>query len=253
MLTSTTTTFARYGAFGARSFALQPTACLSTATRPCGSLVSSLVQRRQVTASACTSSPLTAHVSSKTRPSHTPLATTVSVTCRHASSSAAPASSTPLLDWNTFFTLRKTRRRFQVVSSILTTLVGGGGGAMLLVNQDLDWLLGKIPMDPFFSLGLITLSFAGLGWLAGPSLGNSIFYTLKSGGGVKTAMALKEAEFFARIRKNRVDPSSSSVANPVPDFYGEKISSVAGYRRWLKDQRAFSMKRDRGERSSVPI
>lgn len=85
---------------------------------------------------------------------------------------------------------------------------------MLLVNQDLDWLLGKIPMDPFFSLGLITLSFAGLGWLSGPSLGNSLFYTFKSGGGVKTAMALKEAEFFARIRKNRVDPSSSSVANP---------------------------------------
>lgn len=124
---------------------------------------------------------------------------------------------------------------------------------MLLVNQDLEWLLGSIPMDPFFSLGLITLSFAGLGWLAGPSLGNAIFYAFKSGGGVKTSMAIKEAEFFARIRKNRVDPSSSSVQNPVPDFYGEKISSVAGYRRWLKDQRAFAMKRDRGERASVAI
>ena len=29
----------------------------------------------------------------------------------------------------------------------------------------------------------------------------------------------------------------------VPDFYGEKISSVAGYRQWLKDQRAFNKKR----------
>lgn len=32
------------------------------------------------------------------------------------------------------------------------------------------------------------------------------------------------------------------MANPVPDYYGEKIGSVAGYRRWLKDQRAFNLK-----------
>jgi len=53
----------------------------------------------------------------------------------------------------------------------------------------------------------------------------------------------KESQFFARIKKNRVDPSSSSTGNPVPDFYGEKIQSVAGYRQWLKDQRAFNKKR----------
>jgi import inner membrane translocase subunit TIM23 len=33
------------------------------------------------------------------------------------------------------------------------------------------------------------------------------------------------------------------MANPVPDYYGEKIGSVAGYRQWLKDQRAFNKKR----------
>lgn len=53
----------------------------------------------------------------------------------------------------------------------------------------------------------------------------------------------KESQFFARIKKNRVDPSNSSTGNPVPDFYGEKISSVAGYRQWLKDQRAYNKKR----------
>jgi import inner membrane translocase subunit TIM23 len=30
----------------------------------------------------------------------------------------------------------------------------------------------------------------------------------------------------------------------VPDFYGEKISSVAGYRQWLRDQRAFNRKKE---------
>lgn len=56
-------------------------------------------------------------------------------------------------------------------------------------------------------------------------------------------MTAKEAEFFARIKKNRVDPAVSSAGNPVPDFYGEKIQSVSGYRQWLKDQRAFNKKR----------
>lgn len=120
--------------------------------------------------------------------------------------------------------------------------IGGSAGALLLVNMDMDWLLTKVPMDPFFALGIMTLSFAGLGWLAGPSLGSALFYTFKRG--VKKPMAVKESEFFARIKKNRVDPSNSSLSgNAVPDFYGEKISSVAGYRQWLKDQRAFNKKR----------
>lgn len=52
----------------------------------------------------------------------------------------------------------------------------------------------------------------------------------------------KEKQFFQRIKKFRVDPTQSSLNNPVPDFYGEKIGSVADYRRWLKDQRAFNLK-----------
>lgn len=36
---------------------------------------------------------------------------------------------------------------------------------------------------------------------------------------------------------------TSRASFAVPDFYGEKISSVAGYRQWLKDQRAFNKKR----------
>ena len=83
---------------------------------------------------------------------------------------------------------------------------------MLLVNQDPEWLLGQIPMDPIFSLGLLTMACAGLGWLAGPSLGSALFHLFRRG--VKQPMATKEAEFFARIRKNRVDPTTSSVQNP---------------------------------------
>lgn len=119
-------------------------------------------------------------------------------------------------------------------------MVGGSIAGLVLINVDVEFL-GKLPLDPFITLGLITMSSAALGWLAGPSLGSTLFYMVKRG--VKTPMATKEVEFFARVKKNRVDPSVSSVGNPVPDYYGEKISSVAGYRQWLKDQRAFNKKR----------
>ncbi|KAI1171199.1 Pam17-domain-containing protein [Nemania sp. FL0916] len=169
-------------------------------------------------------------------------ASTAAAEAGPSSSSSATVQEPAKLDWNHFFQLRKTRRRFQLASSLVTMSIGGTGGALLLVNMNMDWLLSKVPMDPIFALGIITLSFAGLGWLAGPSLGSAIFYTIKRG--VKRPMALKESEFFSRIKKNRVDPSNSSLSgNAVPDFYGEKISSVAGYRQWLKDQRAFNKKR----------
>ena len=54
----------------------------------------------------------------------------------------------------------------------------------------------------------------------------------------------KEKDFFHRIKKYRTAASTNqSLSNPVPDYYGEKIGSVSDYRKWLKDQRAFTKKR----------
>ncbi|KAI0482288.1 Pam17-domain-containing protein [Xylariaceae sp. FL0804] len=190
------------------------------------SLQSRLVPRRHATTTTTTTTTATDAASSTPTPNPS------------AGSSPPP----PPLDWNSFFQLRKTRRRLQVVSSLFTMAAGGAVGATVLFSVDMESMLGKVPMDPFFALGLMTMGFAGLGWLAGPSLGNAVFYAAKRG--IKQPMAAKESEFFARIKKNRVDPSNSSLSgNAVPDFYGEKISSVAGYRQWLKDQRAFNKKR----------
>ncbi|KAL1868912.1 TIM23 complex component [Diaporthe australafricana] len=147
----------------------------------------------------------------------------------------------PPLDWNSFFQLRKTRRRWQVGFSALSSLGGGTAGALVLGSGAADPLTSQIPLDPILTLGLITLGCIAMGWVVGPSLGNAVFYLIKRK--YKAPMTVKESQFFARIKKNRVDPSNSSTGNPVPDFYGEKISSVAGYRQWLKDQRAYNKKR----------
>ncbi|KAH9909298.1 Pam17-domain-containing protein [Xylariomycetidae sp. FL2044] len=265
MLKTTTTTI-RFGVLGARGLQLQ--SGLSRGAQASSSSLASLTQSqctrgatRQFTTGSsrkAVSTPLARKPISlqcqfatrRTASTTTPTRATANTAPSTSAAAAAAAAGGPdsavaeaqRLDWNTFFQLRKTRRRFQLASSIATLLAGGAAGALLLVNMDMDWLLTKVPMDPFFALGIITLSFAGLGWLAGPSLGNSLFYLVKKG--VKRPMGAKESEFFARIKKNRVDPSNSSLSgNAVPDFYGEKISSVAGYRQWMKDQRAFNKKR----------
>jgi enoyl-CoA hydratase/carnithine racemase len=45
-----------------------------------------------------------------------------------------------------------------------------------------------------------------------PTLGSQVFYLLNRQ--LKPQINQKEAQFFARIKKNRVDPTNSSAANP---------------------------------------
>lgn len=98
-----------------------------------------------------------------------------------------------------------------------------------------------ITLDPMISLGLTTFAGFGAGWLIGPFFGNFAWRALHRGSLVE--FVAKEKGFFERIKKHRVDPRGASANNPVPDYYGEKVGSVQGYRRWLKDQRAFNRKR----------
>ncbi|GAO13202.1 hypothetical protein UVI_02025520 [Ustilaginoidea virens] len=171
----------------------------------------------------------------------TPAVSVAATQARCFASSAASSKST--LDWDSFFKLRLRRRRLQLLFSVTTGVLGGAGGAVLLSTGLAEPVVMQIPLDPFVTLGLMTLACAGMGWLAGPSIGNQVFYLMNHR--FKTQMMQKESEFFARVKKNRVDPTNSSAGNPVPDFYGEKIQSVSGYRQWLKDQRAFNKKKTR--------
>ncbi|KAH0491074.1 hypothetical protein TgHK011_002517 [Trichoderma gracile] len=164
-----------------------------------------------------------------------------SLRARPYSSSASSDPAPARLDWNSFFKLRLRRRRIQLLFSVITGLAGGAAGTVVLAEGFAEPLIAQVPLDPFFTLGIMTMACAGLGWLIGPTIGNQVFYLVNHR--FKAQMLQKEAEFFARIKRHRADPTNSSAGNPVPDFYGEKIQSVAGYRRWLKDQRAFNKKK----------
>jgi len=78
-----------------------------------------------------------------------------------------------------------------------------------------DPIVSQIPLDPFITLGLISFSCGGVGWLVGPIIGTAIF-NWRIGKNKKVQMAEKEVEFYRRVKRYRVDPSASSMANPVP-------------------------------------
>ncbi|KUL87653.1 hypothetical protein ZTR_05882 [Talaromyces verruculosus] len=149
-----------------------------------------------------------------------------------------------ILDWNTFFKLRASRRRYSLISSVLASIASTAVGVQVLSAQDLDTLGAQVMgLDPFIVLGLATAACGALGWLIGPILGNTVWGLVHRQ--YRGGIAIKEKEFFNRIKRFRVDPSANSIANPVPDYYGEKIGSVQGYRQWLKDQRAYNRKKSR--------
>lgn len=118
------------------------------------------------------------HASSSTR-DHDADAAAASRAAQRAEEYARSNPDMPPLDWNSFFQLRKTRRRWQVGFSALMSVGFGAAGAVVLGSGAADALTGQIPLDPILTLGLITLGCTAMGWVVGPSVGNAVFYLIK--------------------------------------------------------------------------
>ncbi|KAK5173663.1 TIM23 complex component [Saxophila tyrrhenica] len=180
---------------------------------------------------------------------HRPLTAPTALALRQASTSSTPTSTTTpedVLTWNRFFDLRRKRRYLNLGSSLITAGATIGVAGPIIAQQDIDgWAAQISGLDPIIVLGATTFAVAAGGWLCGPSFGTALFKTWAGRKGWNGAIAEKEKSFFARIRRYRADPASSSPQNPIPDYYGEKIASVKDYRRWLKDQRAFNLKKNK--------
>ncbi|TGZ78854.1 mitochondrial import protein Pam17 [Ascodesmis nigricans] len=202
-------------------------------------ITASALRRPHLTTAFFTSHPLPRFSSSTTTPPTTPPPIPNASTPNASTTSSAVEP----LDWDSFLRLRKLRRRYNLVSSILTSALGTSIGMSILANKEIDVTQTIMGMDPLIVFALATVSSGAAGWLAGPALGGSVFGVVKSR--YRVQMAQREKEFLTRIKKNRVDPSSQSMSNPVPDYYGEKIGSVQQYRQWLKDQRAYKLKREK--------
>lgn len=199
MIASTTTVMLRSGVTRG-GCALQPILLRSTTSCPYSTITAaspfaSVRSKLSDSSSPSTSSPATAarpsstltvrrqpaaarrHASTST--DHDADAAAASRAAQRAEAYARSNPDMPPLDWNSFFQLRKTRRRWQVGFSALMSLGCGAAGAVVLGSGAADALTGQIPLDPILTLGLITLGCTAMGWVVGPSLGNAVFYLIK--------------------------------------------------------------------------
>lgn len=149
------------------------------------------------------------------------------------------SSSLPM-NWVEFFKLRTESKRINVATSSLTSLAGAFATLTYLGNVEIDVEKPIFGIDPFMVLGAAVIVGGVAGYLVGPSIGVRIFNLKNSS--VLPAFKAKDQIFLQRVKRNRVDPSSQSFSNPVPDYYGERINSLAKYKQWLRDCNAFRRK-----------
>lgn len=149
-------------------------------------------------------------------------------------------SSVAPMNWVDFFTLRKENKRFNLITSSFTGLLGAFGTMAYLGNVEIDVEKPIFGIDPFMVLGGVVILGGVAGYLVGPTIGTKIF-NLKNKK-VLAEFRAKDQVFLLRIKRNRVDPSSQSFSNPVPDYYGERIYTLANYKQWLRDCNAFRRK-----------
>ncbi|KAK7455109.1 TIM23 complex component [Stygiomarasmius scandens] len=150
------------------------------------------------------------------------------------SSSNAGSTSEEHLSWPEYLKIRKQRRTWQNVMAVPTSLLGLFGGVTYFGSLETDPTKPILGLDPFMAYGICTVATMGVGYLVGPSIGNAMWRFSNR----RTAHLIdaRDREFYKHIAKNRVDPSLQNPTSPIPDFYGEKIGSLAQYRRWLRDQ-----------------
>lgn len=150
------------------------------------------------------------------------------------------ASTSSPLSWVEFFKLKKSNNRLNTATSVVTGL----GGALItltyLGNIEIDVEKPIMGLDPFMVLGGAIILGGGVGYLLGPFIGTSAFNAINKKS--LSQFKIKDKVFLSKIKNNRVDPSSQSFSNPVPDYYGERIYSLKDYKQWLRDCNAFKRK-----------
>ncbi|GAA5992463.1 hypothetical protein JCM10908_000828 [Rhodotorula pacifica] len=172
-----------------------------------------------------------------------------SASASSATTAAAEAAAHKQLDWPTYLALRRSQRLYGLVASIPTTAIGFSAGAGYFATIESDPTDLVFGVEPVYVYAAATLGCVALGWLAGPTVGGTLWKLTHRG--VGKAMEVKDKEFFKHVSRWRADPTRQSATNPAPDYYAEKVGSLRQYRSWLRDQNIFRRKAAFGEKNEA--
>ena len=156
------------------------------------------------------------------------------------SSATKAASSEKGLTWTKFFQLKRRQRKINIVSSVFTAILGCNISWSYLSTMQIDPTQMIFGFDPLVVISAGLVASGTLGYLCGPLFGSQVFKIANSK--YLSEFNAKNKDFLRHIKKNRVDASSQSFTNPVPDYYGEKIGSIKAYRQWLRDCHSYARK-----------
>ncbi|KAI1320965.1 TIM23 complex component [Mortierella claussenii] len=175
-----------------------------------------------------------ARLQQKQQGSKNPVSSSNAATSRTTSTSTFSLGEDGTMDWNSYFTLRRTRRNYERALMVPCALAGTLGAGYYFAQRDFD-PTPIFGMDQIIVYGLGTVAAGVIGLAVGPVVGNMVFRARHSK--AKPLVDSMDKEFRKHIVKNRADPRTNSVTSPLPDFEGEKIKSVSDYRKWLRKQR----------------
>lgn len=132
-----------------------------------------------------------------------------------------PSNEAAPLDWNSFFRLRASRRRYSLGSSILASAATMTFGVQYLATQDLESLGTQVMgLDPFIVLGLATASCGAAGWLLGPFVGNAvwglIYRRYRASVAIVSSPSYWTPSAYTMTRKRRSSSTASSASVWTP-------------------------------------
>ncbi|KAI8393969.1 mitochondrial import protein Pam17-domain-containing protein [Radiomyces spectabilis] len=149
--------------------------------------------------------------------------------------SSAPKTDKLIPTWNDYFKLRSKRRVYETLSYAPSTIIPAVGAGAYFLQLQVDPTGSIMGMHPLAAAAVGVFGAGFGGFLAGPVFADAFFKLLNRK--YVPEMDQRDKEFYEHIKRNRADARLNSIRNPVPDYYGEKIKSVADYRSWLRKQR----------------
>ncbi|KAJ3313613.1 TIM23 complex component [Blyttiomyces sp. JEL0837] len=160
-----------------------------------------------------------------------------------ASQSASHSEGVTSITWTDFFRFRRSRimmERLCAFAGGVVSLFSGTYYFMAVADFDpTEPVFGVI--DAFLAYGLASVGVGMLGAVVGLFSGGLIWRAIQKQG-VINAIDQREKQFFKRLVAFRPAELRLSLQNPLPDYYGEGVTSVGEYRAWIKKQRDYRIK-----------
>ena len=151
------------------------------------------------------------------------------------------STSTTSMTWQAYFQRRKQRRRYEVLTAIPSSALFFLLSTARLSVMEFDPTTTLFGLDPMLVMAGVSVSSGVAGYLLGPVFGNQLF-RMRLSPSEREAMMRKDAALYWHVVRNRAPAETNSIRNPVPDYYGEHITSVQAYRAWLRKQRMHERK-----------